>query len=105
MTGRFSDAAGWLDRCVGRRPTDPAVWKARLDLAMATDDIAGFWVALEHLPADRFDAPGVRALRAWLAARRRDQPLERAELAAVLEGAPGNARALERLCRADVSGR
>ena len=36
----------WLDRCVSRRPDDPAVWQARLDLAVATLDEAGFWSAL-----------------------------------------------------------
>ena len=39
LTGRFADAADWLDRCLRRRPDDPAVWQARLDLALATDDI------------------------------------------------------------------
>jgi enediyne biosynthesis protein E4 len=97
LTGRFGDAAGWVDRCVARRPFDPAVWKARLDLAMATDDVPGFWAALERLPDDKFDGPAVHALRAWLASERRDQSLESKELTALLEGAPGNAKALERL--------
>ena len=68
LTGRFAEAAGWLDQCVSHRPDDPTVWNARLDLAMATDDEAGFWRALDRLPEDQFDAPAVHGLRAWLAA-------------------------------------
>ena len=45
-------AAPWLDRCLGRRPDDPAVWQAHLELAMATADEPGFWNAVAHLPAD-----------------------------------------------------
>ena len=39
-TGRYEEAAGWLDRC-RLRPDDPAVWRGRLELAMATDDADG----------------------------------------------------------------
>jgi tetratricopeptide (TPR) repeat protein len=97
LTGRFDEAAGWLDRCLGRRPVDPAVWKARLDLAMATDDVAEFWTAIERLPSDAFGGPALHALRAWLAGERHDQAGESAELEALLEDATGNAKALERL--------
>ena len=55
MTGRFAEAAPWLDRCAGRRPDDPAVWQARLDLAMAIGDVAGFWKAADRLPSDRLE--------------------------------------------------
>jgi tetratricopeptide (TPR) repeat protein len=96
-TGRLADAAGWLERCVRRRPEDPAVWKAQLELAMETDDLSDFWEAVVHLPASLFDAGGVHALRAWLAARAGDRSLERRELTALLERNPGDTRALERL--------
>ncbi len=33
LTGRFAEAAGWLDRALARRPRDPAVWRAKLALA------------------------------------------------------------------------
>jgi enediyne biosynthesis protein E4 len=97
LIGRFRDAADELERCLRRRPDDPAVWRARLDLALATDDVAGFWAAVAHLPADRFDATGIHSLRAWLAARRGETAVERQELTAQLQDGPGNAQALERL--------
>ena len=61
-TGRFDEAAPWLERCLSRRPEDPAVWRARLDLAVASQDEAGFWSAVAHLPAAAFDAAGVLKL-------------------------------------------
>ena len=96
-TGRLADAAGWLDRCVRRRPADPAVWKARLDLALVTGDTPDFWKAVAHLPATLFDEGAVHALRAWVAARSGNHSLERRELVALLEQSPGDTRALERL--------
>ena len=59
--------------------------------------VAGFWAAVAHLPADRFDATTVHALRAWLAAHRGERSLERRELTALLQDAPGDTQALERL--------
>jgi thioredoxin-like negative regulator of GroEL len=97
LVGRFHDAADVLQRCLKRRPYDPAIWRARLDLALATDDVAGFWVAVAHLPADRFDATGIHALRAWLAARRGETAVERQERTAQLRDDPGNAETIERL--------
>jgi len=97
LTARFAVATGWLDRCVQRRPQDTAVWQARLDLALATDDTAGFWTAVAHLPSNRFDSGAVHTLRAWLAARADEPSVERRELAALLQDAPGETQALERL--------
>ncbi len=97
MTGRFDLAAPWLERCLSRRPEDPAVWRARLDLAMASQDEAGFWSAVAHLPAAAFDAAGVLKLRAWLMAARQDQAAEERELRALVEADPGNTKSLERL--------
>ena len=97
LTGRFAAAAGWLDRCAGRRPDDPSVWQARLNLALASGDVDGFWTAAAHVPADRSDATGLHMLRAWLAARRGDGSLEQKELMDLLRQAPGNTQALERL--------
>ena len=97
LVGRFRDASKWLERCLRRRPDDPAIWRARLDLALATDDVAGFWSAVAHVPADRFDTTGIHGLRAWLAARRGETAVERRELTAQLRDDPGNAQALERL--------
>jgi thioredoxin-like negative regulator of GroEL len=97
LTGRFGDAAGWLKRCLGRRPDDPAVWRARLDLALAIGDVDSFWTAVAHLPADRFDAAAIRALRVWLAGRRDEDAVEQRELSAQVQDNPGETRALERL--------
>ena len=97
LTGRFNDAARWIERCLNRSSGDAAVWSARLDHALATDDLAGFWLAADHLPASPFDAQAVHALRAWIAARHHDDMLERNELAEVVGTIGGSARALERL--------
>ena len=56
---------------------------------MATDDVDGFWTAVAHLPADRFDATEIRRLRAWLAARRGEAAVEERELTALVQDAPG----------------
>ncbi len=97
LTGRFADAAGWLDRALERRPADPAVWRAKLALAMAVGDVPGVRAAAKHLPAGSFEPAGVRSLRAWVAARLESADDERRELAALIRDDPGNAPALERL--------
>ena len=96
-TGRFDEAARWLDACSERRPDDLTVWCARLDLARATSDWEGAWRALDHLPADGVSPVESLRLRAWLAARLGDAAVERAALAAVLEQEPGDTAALDRL--------
>jgi tetratricopeptide (TPR) repeat protein len=97
LIGRFRAAAEWLERCLRRRPDDPTVWRARLDLALATDDVAGFWTAVAHLPANRFGAAEIQELRVWLAARCGDTAVEQQELTALARDDPGNTQALERL--------
>jgi tetratricopeptide (TPR) repeat protein len=97
LTGRFAVAADWIDRCLKRRESDPPVWQARLDLAVATNDVANFWAAADHLPAERFDAAAVHRLRHWLVARGGDASLEQKELTSLLQEDPGDTRALERL--------
>ena len=97
LTGRFADAAGWLDRALERRPADAAVWRAKLALAMVAGDVPGVHAAAEHLPAGSFEPAGIRSLRAWLAARLESPDDERRELAALIRDDPGNAPALERL--------
>jgi enediyne biosynthesis protein E4 len=97
LTGQFSVAADWLGRCLQRRPNDPSVWQARLDLALAADDLAGFWTAADHLSAQRFDPADVEALRAWLAAHSGESQDERRALTELLRDAPGDAKAIERL--------
>ena len=79
-------------------PTDPAVWRAKLALAMAVGDVPGVRAAAGHLPA-----ASLRARRRPLAPRLAGRPAgrapddERRELAALIRDDPGNAPALERL--------
>ena len=97
LTGQFRAATNWIRACLQRRPDDLAVLQARLELAMATDDVAGFWTAIAHRPASGFDAAEIRRMRAWLAARRGEAAVEERELTLLVEVDPGDARALERL--------
>jgi enediyne biosynthesis protein E4 len=96
-TGNWGEAAPWLERCLSRRPDDPAVWRARLELAVGASDEAGFWSAVDHLQAAQFDAPAVLKLRAWLMALHRDQAAQERELRALVAVDPANTKALERL--------
>jgi len=97
MTGRFDDARIWFARCMDRRPDDPAVWQGRLDLAMATEDVAGFWEAVGRIPAAAIRPAAVQALRCWLAARSDDRSVERRESARMVELQPSDSESLEHL--------
>jgi enediyne biosynthesis protein E4 len=97
LSGRFSEAARWLDACLERRPDDPVAWCARLRWACAADSLAEARRALPHLPAERFSHTEALALRAWFAAREGDAEKERAALEQLIALAPGDTRALERL--------
>src|SRR5262249_22232591 len=96
-TGRFAEAEGWLGRCLERRPSDPAAWRARLDLAMATGDVARFWEAARSIPVDSARPEAIAALRAWLAERNGDRQVETRELARRVDLEPLDTQALERL--------
>src|SRR5579875_301749 len=80
LTGRIGDAAAWLGRCRERRPDDPVVWRASLDLAMAAEDAARFWEAARRIPVEAARPEEVAALRAWVAARGGDRGVQRREL-------------------------
>jgi enediyne biosynthesis protein E4 len=97
QSGRFSEAARWLDACLERRPEDPAVWRARLRWACAADSLDEARRALPHLPAERFSQTEALALRAWFAAREGDADKERTALEQLIEHTPGDTLALERL--------
>ncbi len=97
LTGQFDEARTWLKRCLTGRPDDSAVWQAQLDLALATDDVDGFWTALPHLPATHFDEAEIQSFRVWLAVRDHDSKREGYELARLTAFDPGNAKAHERL--------
>jgi tetratricopeptide (TPR) repeat protein len=97
LTGRFSDATRWLDACQKKRPEDPAVWRARLNLARAAEDVEGAKTALRHLAAEPFSELEVLTLRAWLEGASGDHDAERKTLTALVERYPGTTRAWERL--------
>jgi thioredoxin-like negative regulator of GroEL len=97
LSGEHATARTWLERCLSRRPDDPAVWQAGLDRAMAAGDVSSFWTAVAHLPATHFDECEILAFRVWLAAANHDADGEARELARLIACAPGDAQALERL--------
>lgn len=97
MSGRLDEAARLLKACRVRRPDDPAVWRARLELGIASGDPALVRDASRHVPASRLDPPAVLRLRAWLAARRDDPESEREALNALVADDPGNTSAWDRL--------
>jgi tetratricopeptide (TPR) repeat protein len=97
LRGQFADAARWLDACLKRRPDDSVVWRARLRWARAADSIDEARRALAHLPADRFSPTEVLSLRAWFAARAGRVETEQTALEQVIDQAPGDTQALERL--------
>ena len=93
----FPKPARWLDACLKRRPDDPVVWRARLRWARATDSLVEARRAVAHLPAERFSRTELLALRAWFAAREGRADQERIALEQLIEHAPGDTQALERL--------
>jgi tetratricopeptide (TPR) repeat protein len=97
LTGRFDEAQTWLGRCLERRPDDPSVWLACLDLAVATEDTGRFWEAAERISAEVVSPLETQALRSWLVSRRGDRQAEWRELARLVELQPSNSRAMERL--------
>jgi len=96
-TGKLDDAARWLDRCIERRPLDEPVWRLRLDVARAANDLEVVKLAAGHLSLGQFTRAEVLELRAWLAARRRDVDAERSTLSDLATEEPGNLHAWDRL--------
>jgi enediyne biosynthesis protein E4 len=97
LTARFDDAEKWLGRCRDRRADDPAVWRACLDLAVATEDGPRFWEAAGRISAEGVQPWEIAALRSWLAARSGDGAAECRESTKLVELKPDHSRALERL--------
>jgi tetratricopeptide (TPR) repeat protein len=96
-TGQKEEAAAWLQRCQERRRDDPDVWLARLDWAVAFNLVEDAIEATRHLPARFLHPVRILAIRAWLAAQRKEIQAEREALDQVLMLEPGNAQALVRL--------
>ena len=102
LLGQFDEARTWLDRCLERRPNDLAVWRMRLDWAIAAnrpDEARG---TLAHLPAALEPRTRPAMLRAWLAARQGNTQAERAALQESLDLDPVNPPVLERLAEIEI---
>jgi thioredoxin-like negative regulator of GroEL len=96
-TGDLGAAAAWLGACRSRRPGDPAVWRAALELAVAADRPGAVSEVAAHLRDVDLPPARVEALRAWLAARRGDPAAERGAWERVAALDPGDPAALDRL--------
>ena len=99
--GQLDEARRRLDACLGRRPEDPSVWKARLDLANATQSPVEVRDALRHLPPGWLGPTEVLSLGAWFAALSGDDARERRAQEDLLRREPADLKALGRL--ADIA--
>jgi enediyne biosynthesis protein E4 len=100
--GRLQEAHDWLARCLERRPRDPAVWRARLDWALAAgrpDIVQQCFATVASTDDSRRLALSVQA---WLAARRRDVNLERKALDELRQLDPGDVATLDRLAELEI---
>ncbi len=95
--GQLEEAGQWLDACYAKRPEDPAVLSARLDLALALEDPGAVRRALDHLPMRLFLPVEIARLRCWLAERIGDDQIEGREWRALAAEEPGETRAWDRL--------
>ncbi len=95
--GSYDEAARWLEACLRRRPGDLAVWRVRLDWALATHRLADVRQALAHLPAEDATPAQLQRLTAWLAAYRGDLESERRALERLVEVDPADRAAIDRL--------
>lgn len=95
--GRLKAAKSWLDACLEARPDDPAVWRARLDWAMAAGVFDDVRQALDYLSAPSIPPARVFTIRAWLARYRGDVEDERRILESFVKYDPGETAALDRL--------
>jgi hypothetical protein len=93
--GRWEEAAGWLRRCLERRP-DPPVWRTWLEWARGADRPDEVLRAYRNLGPKDHRAAERLATRAWLARSLSDEPRERQLLAQLLAIEPRDPTALER---------
>ncbi|MGO9471599.1 MAG: tetratricopeptide repeat protein [Isosphaeraceae bacterium] len=93
----YDEAARWLDDCSKWRPNDVAVWRARLDWALATNRLETVREALKHVPAATAAPAQVPRLAAWLAARQGDAAAESRALERVVGIDPADVPAHNRL--------
>jgi tetratricopeptide (TPR) repeat protein len=96
-THAYDEAARWLEACLKRRPNDVAIWRVRLDWALAANRVADVREALTHLPADAAARAQVPRLAAWFAARDGDTVAELSALEQLLATDPADSAARNRL--------
>ncbi len=94
---RYDEARQWLDVCLRQRPDDAAVWRARLDWAVAANQGDEVWQCLKHVPAEDATPAQVHKWTAWLAARQGASALERTELEQSLHFDPTDFAVMRRL--------
>ncbi|MGC8640323.1 MAG: FG-GAP-like repeat-containing protein, partial [Isosphaeraceae bacterium] len=100
--GAFDEAAHWIDACLEQLPQDVPSWRARLDWALATGRAAEARAALDHLPAADAPPAELQRLAAWFAARKGDVAAERRALLRLVELAPADGAAFDRLAELAV---
>lgn len=96
-TGRYEEAAQWLDRCDQRRPEDPAVWRARLELARASGEPESVRRLLRAPFAGRLSPSEFGHMKIWFAAQAGDGVAEKKALEALLDLEPGDSQSVDRL--------
>jgi tetratricopeptide (TPR) repeat protein len=97
LTGRYEEAGKWLESCRAKRPNDPAVARAALDLATAQGDPRAILTAAESLSEHDVSPEAIAEIRARLASQLDAPGRELESWLAVLDQNPGHAFALERL--------
>jgi Flp pilus assembly protein TadD len=93
----YEQAVRWINRCLERRPRDPAVWLARLECAMATNQLPEAQEALKHLFADEWDSARIAKLAAWFARTGGDGATEQCALERLVAVDPADFIAVDRL--------
>lgn len=99
LTGQFEEARQHLSdsRKLNPDPTDPALWRAMLELSLAEQDLGGVWDAAAQLPTSELEPTQPLAIEAWLWGRLSDLNHEREALEKLLILDPASGQALQRL--------
>ncbi len=98
-TRDYDKARQWLNACLQRRPADLPVWRSRLRWGMVTNRVDVVQQSLSNLPAGESTPAELHTLKAWFAFQRGDVKTERQELKRVIESAPADLSALDRLAQ------
>jgi hypothetical protein len=93
----MKEAERWLDQCEKKRPDDLAIWRTRLEWAMATDRADAVERAMTHVPDVTSLSADRCRINAWLAGHRGDFAKERSELELLIAADPGDLSAFDRL--------